>query len=106
MIKQMLIWQIVRFLKFSCVAEFLKNLSPKLPAPDTQLTNTDGRALCHICVTRWVGRGGVGITCFSSIHVRVIRPAIYERSKQYVFERKWLSLGPIQTNLEVPEGFA
>ena len=58
--------------------------SPNLPAPDTQITNTYGRALCQTCVTRWVGRGGVGITCFSIIHVRLTTPADYKRSKQYV----------------------
>ena len=49
--------------------------SPNLPAPDTQITNTDGRASCHTCVARWKGKGEVGITCFSSIHVILTRPA-------------------------------
>ena len=56
--------------------------SPNLPAPDTQITNTDGRAICQTCVTRWVGRGRVGIKCFFNIHVRLIRPAIYKKSKK------------------------
>ena len=59
-----------------------------LPAPDTQITNTDGRALCQTCVTRWVGRGGVGITCFSNINVILTTPASYKRSKQYVLKKE------------------
>ena len=42
--------------------------SPNLPAPDIHLTNTDVRALYHTCVTRWVGRDGLGFTCFSNMH--------------------------------------
>ena len=68
--------------------------SPNLPAPDTQTTNTDGRALCKTCVTRLVGRGGIGITCFSNIHVRVPTPASYKRSKQYVFEKNIVVFRP------------
>ena len=42
--------------------------SQSLPAPDTHLTNTDSRTPCHTCMTRWVGRGWVGIRCFSILH--------------------------------------
>ena len=68
--------------------------SPNLPAPDTQTTNTDGRALCQTCVTRWVGRGGVGNTCFSNRHVMFTIPAIYKRSKKYVFEKNLVMFMP------------
>jgi hypothetical protein len=54
--------------------------SQSLPAPDTHLTNTEGRVLCHTCMTRWVGRGGAGIRCFSIIHLRLNRPSIYTKS--------------------------
>ena len=54
--------------------------SPHLPAPDTQITNPDGMALCQNCVTKWESRGGVGITFLSNIHVLLITPAIYQRS--------------------------
>ena len=63
-------------------------------APDTQIKNTDGRAFYHTCVTRWVVRGGVGITCFSNIHVRLTSPATYNRSKQYVFEKNIVMFRP------------
>ena len=33
---------------------------------DTQITKAGGKALCQTWVTRWVGTGGVGITCFST----------------------------------------
>jgi hypothetical protein len=48
--------------------------SESLPAPDTHLTNTDSRTACHTCMTRWVGRGLVGIRCFSIIHLWFTRP--------------------------------
>ena len=68
--------------------------SQRLPAPDTHLTNTDGRALCHTCMTRWVGRGGVGIRCFSNIHLRLNRPSVYKKSKQYIFEKIMVMFTP------------
>ena len=33
------------------------------------------------CITRWVGRGGVGLTGFSNIHVEKTRPVTYKKSK-------------------------
>ena len=66
-------------------------------APDTQIRITGGRASWPPCITRWVGIGGVGITCFSNIHVRLTRPAVYKRSKTYVFEK---CLHHIKTNLQ------
>ena len=68
--------------------------SPNLPAPDTQITNTDGRAICQTCVTRWVGRGRVGIKCCFNTHVRLIRPAIHKKSQQYDFEKNILMFMP------------
>ena len=61
--------------------------SPNLPAPDTQITNADGNTLCQVCLTRWVGRGEVGITCFLNILAKLPRPVTYKRSKQYVCEK-------------------
>ena len=73
---------------------------------DTQITNTDGRALCHTCVTRWVGRGGVGMTCFFNIHERLTTPATYKRSKPYVFEKNIVMFRPnLHLLIEGPEGF-
>ena len=68
--------------------------SPNLPPPDTHLTTTDGRALCHTCVARWISRGGLGITCFSNIQVRLTRPAVYKRSKQYVYGNYIIMFAP------------
>ena len=50
--------------------------------------------LCHTCITRWLGRGGVGITWFSNMHVRLTRPAVYKRSKQCVFEKNRVMFTP------------
>ena len=50
--------------------------SQSLPAPDNYLTNRDSRAPCHTCMTRWVGRGGVGIRCFSNKYLRFTRPSV------------------------------
>ena len=68
--------------------------SKSLPAPDTHLTNTDSRAPCNTCITRWVGRGGVGIRCFSNIHLRLTRPSVLKKSKQYVFEKNMVMFTP------------
>ena len=68
--------------------------SQSLPAPDTHLTNTDSRTPCHTCMTRWVGRGGVGIRCFSNIHLRFTRPSVYKKSRQYVFEKNMVMFTP------------
>ena len=68
--------------------------SQSLPAPDTHLTNTDSRTPCHTCMTRWVGRGGVGIRCFSNIHLRFTRPSVYKKSRQYVFEKNMVMFKP------------
>ena len=51
--------------------------SSNLSAPDTQIKNTNGRALFKTCVTSWVGKGGVGITCFPNINERLIRRVNY-----------------------------
>ena len=40
--------------------------SPNLPSPDTQIRNTDGRVFCQTCITKWLGKGCVGTTCFSN----------------------------------------
>ena len=37
------------------------------------------------CITRWVGRCGVGITGFFNIHIWITRPASYKKSKLYFF---------------------
>ena len=66
--------------------------SQSLPAPDTHLTNS--RTLCHTCMTRGVGRGGVGISCFSNIHLRFTRPSVYKKSKQFVFEKNMVMFTP------------
>ena len=68
--------------------------SQSLPAPDTHLTNTDSRTPCHTCMTRWVGRGGVGIRCFSNIQIRITRPSVYKKSRQYVFEKNMVMFTP------------
>ena len=73
---------------------FKTSLHPNLPAPDTKITNTDGRVLCQTCVTRWVVRSGVGITCFSIIDVGLTTPAVYKRSKLYVFEKNIVMFMP------------
>ena len=39
-------------------------------------------------------RGGVGITWFAIIHVRLTTPAAYKRSKQYVFEKNIVKFLP------------
>ena len=68
--------------------------SQSLPAPDTHLTNTDSRTPCHTCMTKWVGRGWVGIRYFSIIHLGFTRPSVYEKSKQYVFEKNMVMFTP------------
>ena len=68
--------------------------SQSLPAPDTHLTNIDSRTQCHTCMTRWVGRGGVGIRCFSNIHLRFTRPSVYKKSRQYVFKKNMVMFTP------------
>ena len=68
--------------------------SQSLPAPDTHLTNTDSRTPCHTYMTWWVGRGGVGIRCFSNIHLLLTRPSVYKKSKQYVFEKNMAMFTP------------
>ena len=45
-------------------------------------------------MTRWVGRGGVGIRCFTNKHSRFTRPFVYKKSKQYVFEKNMVMLMP------------
>ena len=80
--------------------------SQSLPAPDTHLTNTDGRALCHTCMTRWVARGGVGNTLDAfPTYIYGKQDHLYIRSPNNMFlKRTWLCLHPIQTNLEASEG--
>ena len=68
--------------------------STNLSAPDTQITNIDGGALCKTCITRRVVKGGVGNTCFSNIYVRLTTPANYKRSKQYVFDKNIVMFRP------------
>ena len=75
-----------------------------LPAPDTQITNTDGMAVCQTFETRKVARGGFGITCFSNKHVRLTRPASYNRYKQ-CFWKEHNMLLPHYTDLGASEGF-
>ena len=80
--------------------------SPNLPAPDNQITNTDDRAICQTCVTRWLGRGGVGITYIFNIHVRLTKPATNKGPNKMFFSssKTELYLCPIKTNLEAPKG--
>ena len=68
--------------------------SQSLPAPDIHLTNADSRTPCHTCMARWVGRGGVGIRCFSNKHLRLTRPCLFKKSKQYVFEKNMVMFTP------------
>ena len=75
-----------------------------LPAPDTQITNTDGMAVCQTWETRKVARGGFGITCFSNKHVRWTRQASYNRYKQCFWKEHFMLL-PHYTDLEASEGF-
>ena len=39
------------------------------------------------CITRWVGRGGIGITGFYYIHVWITRPATYKKLTLYFVEK-------------------
>ena len=68
-------------------SEWLFCRNPERERRINQITNTHDRTLWRTCVTRWVVRGGVGITCFSDIYVRLTGPANYRRSTQYVFEK-------------------
>ena len=58
--------------------------SPNFPGPHTQITNTVDMALFQTCITRWVGRGWVGIKCVPNLHVS-IRPARCKRSQLYIY---------------------
>ena len=68
--------------------------SQSLPAPDTHLTNTDSRTPCHTCITRWVGRGGVGIRWFFNMLLRFTRPSVSKKSRQYFFEKNMFMFTP------------
>ena len=41
-----------------------------------------------ICIPRWEGGGGVGLSCFFRIHVMLPTPAYYIKSSHSSFEKE------------------